>query len=76
MNRSEMADVIVARLEAQLEPLSKAWAASGPIHHFTVDDLLPPEITERIRKAYPRGDSMKIKRSLRELKFIAAQMNE
>jgi Rps23 Pro-64 3,4-dihydroxylase Tpa1-like proline 4-hydroxylase len=76
MNRTQMADIIVARLDADQEALRRSWIASAPINHFTVDDLLPPEIANRIRAAYPPGDSMKIKRSLRELKFIAAQMNE
>jgi hypothetical protein len=76
MNRTQMADVVAARLEKDFERLRKSWLASGPIYHFTVDDLLPVEVAQAIRAAYPQGDSMKIKRSLRELKFIAAQMNQ
>ena len=76
MNRIALADVIVARLERDIESLRSAYEASGPIFHFTVDDLLPREVAQEIRDAFPKGESMKIKSSLRELKFIAAQMNE
>jgi Rps23 Pro-64 3,4-dihydroxylase Tpa1-like proline 4-hydroxylase len=76
MNRTQMADIIVARLQADQGALRQAWIDSGRVQHFTVDNLLPEEIANRIRAAYPQGDSMKIKRSLRELKFIAAQMNQ
>lgn len=76
MNRMQMADVIVARLEAEEQSLVKAWRESGIVSHFTVDNLLPPDVAQRIRDAFPQGNSMKIKSSLRELKFIAAQMNQ
>jgi Rps23 Pro-64 3,4-dihydroxylase Tpa1-like proline 4-hydroxylase len=76
MNRTQMADVIVARLRAEVEPLRKAWRDSGRVQYFAIDNLLPEEVASTIRAAYPQGDSMKIKRSLRELKFIAAQMNQ
>lgn len=76
MNRTQMADIIVSRLQHELPSLKEAWSRSSPINCFTVDNLLPPEIASRIRAAYPHADSMKIKRSLRELKFIAAQMNQ
>jgi Rps23 Pro-64 3,4-dihydroxylase Tpa1-like proline 4-hydroxylase len=76
MNRIQMADIIVARLEAEQEALKHVWHSSGGVSHFTVDDLLPEEVAQRIRAAFPAGESMKIKRSLRELKFVAAQMNE
>lgn len=76
MNRTQMADIIVSRLQDELPSLKEAWGNTSPINCFTVDNLLPPEIASRIRAAYPHADSMKIKRSLRELKFIAAQMNQ
>lgn len=71
-----MADVIVERLTNEKEALRHAYLHSGRVGYFTVDNLLPVDVARRIRAAYPAGDSMKIKRSLRELKFIAAQMNQ
>jgi len=75
-DRKTLADLVVARLEAELDRLCLDYPRSGPIHHFVVDDVLPPDIADRIRAAFPSGESMKIKRSLRELKFVAAQMNQ
>ena len=76
MDRHQMADIIVARLEKDKVALREAWLASGTVSHFTVDNLLPIDIASAIRSAYPADASMKIKRSLRELKFIAAQMDQ
>lgn len=76
MNRKQMADMIVARLQSDFETLRQAYCRSGKVKHFTVDDLLPEDLAHQIRAAYPKGDTMKIKRSLRELKFIAAQMSQ
>lgn len=75
MNRQQIADHIVARLEPMAEGLAKQWAASGPINHAVVDDLLPPELARSIRGKFPLGNEMRIRKSLRELKHIAAQMN-
>jgi Rps23 Pro-64 3,4-dihydroxylase Tpa1-like proline 4-hydroxylase len=41
-----------------------------------VDDLLPQEWAQAIRSAFPGPETMTLKSSLRELKFIAAQMNQ
>jgi len=76
MNRTELADLIMKRLESREAELRAQWQASRKIGHFYIDDLLPVQIANEIRAAFPSGGSMKIKRSLRELKFVAAQMNQ
>lgn len=76
MQRKELADIVVARLESRFDDLKKQWVGNSEIGHFFVDDVLPVDLALKIREAFPEGQSMKIKRSLRELKFIAAQMNE
>lgn len=74
-DRGRMAEEIVRRV-AELEPeLSDQWRRTAPINHFVVDDVLPPEWTTAIRAAFPQGQSMRLRRSLRELKYVAAQMN-
>ena len=75
MKRTEIADFLVARLERDRAELQTDYAASGPIGHFAIDDVLPPDLAQRIRAAFPAGKTMKTRRSLRELKFIAAQMD-
>lgn len=76
MNRNQIADYIVEKLQKNLPQLKKDYSNSGPIKYFSIDDILPEDVAQSIRNAFPRGESMKIKRSLRELKFIAAQMDE
>lgn len=75
MHRTEIADFIAARLEPQVEALRRAWLSSGPIRYFAIDDLLPEDLARRLRAAFPPPEAMQIKRSLRELKFVAAQMD-
>jgi len=76
MDRKQLADIIVARLESESRRLREEYEVSGVVRHFIVDNLLPDDVARQIRAAFPSGESMKIKRSLRELKFIAAQMNQ
>jgi len=70
-----LADRIRDRLQQQEAALRRQWESSGPIHHFVLDDVLPDEWAQSIRSAFPPGEKMSLKRSLRELKYIAAQMN-
>lgn len=76
MNRKEIANYIVARLNASLETLTQQWTASGVISHCFVDDLLPNELAMKIRNVFPNGESMRIRKTLRELKYVAAQMDK
>jgi hypothetical protein len=41
-----------------------------------LDDLLPPEWVQQLRAAFPPAQQMALKSSLRELKYVAAQMEE
>jgi Rps23 Pro-64 3,4-dihydroxylase Tpa1-like proline 4-hydroxylase len=75
MDRIELANHVVARLERSLAEVTQQWRESGVVSHCYVDDVLPIEVAMRIRQAYPSGESMKIRRSLRELKYVAAQMD-
>jgi Rps23 Pro-64 3,4-dihydroxylase Tpa1-like proline 4-hydroxylase len=76
MNRKELADGILARMNECREDIAAQWRTSAPIHHFVIDGVLPRETALRIRNAYPAGDSMRVRKSLRELKFVAAQMDQ
>lgn len=76
MNREDIADLIVKRLTTEADQLKSHWDASGRIRHCFIDDLLPSDLALQIRAAYPPGDEMKTRRSLRELKHVAAQMDQ
>ena len=75
LTREHLAGEILRRLENEHATLIQQWQASGPINHFVLDNLLPESWTRGIRAAFPSNQQMVLKRSLRELKFVAAQMN-
>jgi Rps23 Pro-64 3,4-dihydroxylase Tpa1-like proline 4-hydroxylase len=75
MTREAIAERIAERIEQSEADLTRQWRESSPINHFVLDDLLPSTWVERIRSAFPDPRSMTLRRSLRELKFTAAQMD-
>jgi Rps23 Pro-64 3,4-dihydroxylase Tpa1-like proline 4-hydroxylase len=75
MDRTELADLIVARLADEKERMRRDWDASGAIRHCVIDDLLPAAVAREIGAAFPPGEAMSVKKSLRELKYVAAQMD-
>ncbi len=74
-NRTELADIIVERLEEEKERLKKDFAAPGIINACYIDNLLPAEMAKTIYDAYPSPEEMAIHKSMRENKRIAAQMD-
>lgn len=77
MNRSEIADHLVNKLVAAKSDLSHQWQqAADSVPHFFIDDVLPEAVALQIRRAYPAGENMRTRRSLRELKHVAAQMDQ
>jgi len=75
LTRGLLAREIARRIQAERSALVQQWLRSAPINHFVLDDLLPEPWTRRIREAFPNGNRMLLKHSLRELKFVAAQMD-
>lgn len=74
--REAIADAIVARLDAAtLAAARDAYAASLPIQHFVIDKLLPQAMAEAIHASFPAPAQMFERRSLREHKYVAAQMD-
>jgi Rps23 Pro-64 3,4-dihydroxylase Tpa1-like proline 4-hydroxylase len=76
LDRVSMAGAIAGRLDAERGELVRQWQISAPINHFVLDDVLPAGWAGDIRNAFPDGAGMMLKRSLRELKFVAAQMDK
>jgi Rps23 Pro-64 3,4-dihydroxylase Tpa1-like proline 4-hydroxylase len=76
IDRATLARQICTRLDVQHAQIERAWHTTAPINHFVVDDLLPAQWATQIRAAFPRPQQMVLKRSLRELKYVAAQMNQ
>ena len=77
MNRTEIADQIVRTLEHKEGQLASMYAsARTKIGYFYVDDLLDVHLAEKIFASFPPTNTMRLKKSLREDKFVAAQMNK
>ena len=77
MNRKELADLILKRLSPVLDELKrKFFKQQDPgIASFYVDDLLPADIAGKIHEIFPNKENMVLRNSLRERKYIAAQMD-
>jgi Rps23 Pro-64 3,4-dihydroxylase Tpa1-like proline 4-hydroxylase len=74
LDRKYLAQLMLPKISARLDELVGEWNAT-PVSHFMVDDLLPEEIALQIYSAFPKPQSMVLKKSLRELKYVAAQMD-
>ena len=76
MTRKDLSDLIFSKIEKNQDILSKQFEDSkNKIGFFYVDDLLPEEIAFRIHDNFPKSSEMVLKKSIRENKYIAAQMN-
>lgn len=75
MVRSEIARYILEALNKAGGRLKECYQESGRISHFYIDDLLPRELAIKIYEAFPASNEMVRKKSLREYKYIAAQMD-
>jgi Rps23 Pro-64 3,4-dihydroxylase Tpa1-like proline 4-hydroxylase len=75
LDRDALARHMLPAIALRASDLASQWETSAPVNHFVVDDLLPEEWVRAIRSAFPRPEAMVLKRSLRELKYVSAQMN-
>ncbi|MFL9870927.1 2OG-Fe(II) oxygenase [Paraburkholderia megapolitana] len=76
MNRTEIGALIAQRLAPVVAEAHEQWLRAAPIHFFVVDNLLPVELASEIRRAFPDASKMMLRNSLRELKYVTAQMNQ
>lgn len=74
LDRQVLGERIVRRLGECEQALRRQWS-EAPVRHFVLDDVLPADWAEAIRRAFPDGGAMALKRSLRELKYVSAQMS-
>ena len=76
MKRAELANLILERLVSEKETLKTNYRNSdSSIGYFFLDDILPADIAMKIMEAFPKKEQMILKKSLREDKYVAAQMN-
>lgn len=75
-NRSEIAEMILARLNVSAPRASVEFHLPRTVKSFVVDDLLPHEVASAIADSFPAADKMVLKSHLGELKYVGVQMNE
>lgn len=75
LNRHDYASLICTRLQEELPGLRDEFQ-KHTVQSCFIDDLLPAEAALEIVGAFPDKSTMTLKRSLRENKYVAAQMNQ
>ncbi|MDN3490858.1 2OG-Fe(II) oxygenase [Pseudoalteromonas sp. APC 3694] len=74
--RKELANFIVKKLQLHMDKLTDSYSSMSKIQHFYIDDLLPEDLAAAIYNAFPEPKSMSLNKTLREYKYIAAQMDQ
>ncbi len=75
-SRQELGQLIATRLLDVKDQLQADFTQPSRIHSCFVDDLLPEPIAQAIYTAFPDPAQMAERRSIREYKKIAAQMDQ
>ncbi|MCG2610999.1 2OG-Fe(II) oxygenase [Flavobacterium sp. SM15] len=76
MKREAIAQLILEKLEQNKEVLQNQFNLSKEgIGYFFLDDLLPESLAMEIYSVFPKPQEMVLKKSIRENKYVAAQMN-
>ncbi|MFL9845771.1 2OG-Fe(II) oxygenase [Flavobacterium rhizosphaerae] len=77
MDRQAYSKAIYNKLFENKEILKQQYNSSrNAIGYFFIDDLLPEELAQEIYTSFPKAAEMVLKKSLREDKYVAAQMNK
>jgi len=77
MDRIQISELITSRLEMKATELkSQFQSSSDKIGYFFVDYLLPNDLALELHNKFPSQEDMVLKKSLREHKNIAAQMDQ
>lgn len=76
-DRYEIANFIVERMTSEKDRLKAQYEETrDQIGFFYIDNLLPEEVALSIYEQFPESQAMKLKKTLREYKYIAAQMDQ
>ena len=76
-SKESLAQLISLRLKQKYQLAKGQYSSTkNRIGYFYVDDLLPVDIAKEIHRAFPQPEEMNLKKSLREYKHIAAQMDQ
>ncbi|WP_298346401.1 2OG-Fe(II) oxygenase [uncultured Algibacter sp.] len=76
ISRIEIANLILDRLVYEKSRLKGGYFETKPdIGHFYIDNLLPEELAVACFESFPQMEEMRCLKSIREYKYISAQMN-
>ncbi|MBC7607236.1 MAG: 2OG-Fe(II) oxygenase [Burkholderiales bacterium] len=76
ISRIDIAKIIYEKIDGQKAVLKQQFLNSkDKIAYFFIDDLLPEEMALQFQQIFPKPEQMVLKKSLREDKYVAAQMN-
>ncbi|PWH81812.1 2OG-Fe(II) oxygenase [Algibacter marinivivus] len=74
---SEISELIYNKIKSNFEKLSESYNSSkSNIGYFFLDDLLPEEIANTCFDNFPSPSEMRRLKSIREYKFVSAQMDK
>jgi Rps23 Pro-64 3,4-dihydroxylase Tpa1-like proline 4-hydroxylase len=73
--RAHIAGIIANRLAEARETAAREYRLPGRIPSFIVDDLLPSDYARAVYAAFPAPESLVLKRTLGQLKYVGYQMN-
>ncbi len=76
MNRKQISSLILERLKKEQATLKQQFNDSkSHIGYFFIDDLLPEDLATQVYSVYPSHSETVLKKSLKEYKHIAVQMD-
>lgn len=75
MDREHLGAAIADRMAAEEASFRDQFAQPNRIHSAVVDDVLDPEVCHAIYDAFPATSAMRLRRTLRERKYVTAQMD-
>jgi Rps23 Pro-64 3,4-dihydroxylase Tpa1-like proline 4-hydroxylase len=76
MNRQEIAQLIFDKINSNKSDLKVDFLRTkNAIGYFFIDDLLPKELVYKIHEVFPKPIEMVLKKTIREDKYVAAQMD-
>lgn len=74
--RSHIADLIYRSLVAKEDELRLQFAETkSAIGYCYIDELLPEELVQQIHEYFPKPEAAKLKKNIKEYKYIAYQMD-
>lgn len=77
MKRHQIKDIIYNSILSKKLEIKKQYESSkNDIGYFFVDDLLPEDLADRCYNVFPKKEDMRMLKSIREHKYVSAQMNK